>query len=74
MTDLLDPKESKLNEAERKKHLVTIEMLAQQSGAPMAEVVKLYREELERVMPSTRIRDFLPILVARKVRQDLKNH
>lgn len=74
MINVLDPTEQKLNETERKKHLVSIEKLAQQSGVSKTEIGRLYGEELDRLLRSTRIRDFLPILVGRKVKQDLSRN
>lgn len=71
MINVLDPAEKKLDVVERRKHLVSIEKLAQQSGVSQTEIRKLYAEELERVLDSTKIRDFLPILIERKVKQDL---
>lgn len=74
MIDVLDPTEKKLNETERKKHLVSIEKLAQQSGVSKTEIGKLYGEELDRLLGSTRVRDFLPILIGRKVKEDLSRN
>lgn len=74
MNDLLNASDMGLSEIERKKHLGTIDMLTEQSGIPKTEIGKRYEAELERAM-SARIRDFLPILIGRKVKQDLlKNH
>lgn len=58
--------------AEWKKHLDTIEILAQQSGASRTEVERLYEAELKRIAPATRVRDFLPVLIARKIKADLR--
>ena len=73
MADLLE-RESTLDEAERKRHLATIERLTEQCGVPRTEVGRRYEAELERILASTRVRDFLPILIARKVRQDLRTY
>ena len=73
MADLLQ-EESALNEVERKRHLATIERLTEQCGLPRIEVGKRYEAELERILVSTRVRDFLPILIARKIRQDLRSY
>jgi hypothetical protein len=72
MADLPMIVEGVLDEAERKRHLATIERLTEQCGVPRIEVGRRYQAELERVLGSTRIRDFLPILIARRVRQDLR--
>ena len=72
MTELLDPQIGSLDDVEKKKHLDTIEKLAQQSGVPEPEVEELYKTELRRIMPSTRIREFLPILIGRKVKDDIR--
>jgi Protein of unknown function (DUF3562) len=74
MADLPMIEEGVLNEAERKRHLATIERLTEQCGVPRIEVGRRYQAELERVLGSTRIRDFLPILIARRVKQDLRSH
>lgn len=74
MAELLSIEESALNEAERKRHLATIERLTEQCGIPRIEVGRRYEAELEKMLGSTRIRDFLPILIARKVRQDLRGY
>ncbi|HLF24310.1 MAG TPA: DUF3562 domain-containing protein [Burkholderiales bacterium] len=73
MADLLQ-EESALNDVERKRHLATIERLTEQCGVPRIEVGKRYEAELERILVSTRVRDFLPILIARKIRQDLRSY
>jgi len=74
MNDFLDSSDNGLSEIERKRHLVTRDLLTAQSGMPKIEVDKLYKAELERVN-SARVRDFLPILIGRKLKHDLlKNH
>lgn len=74
MNDLLNSSDIGLSETERKKHLGTIDMLTEQSGIPKTEIGKLYEAELGRAM-SARVRDFLPILIGRKLKQDLlTNH
>lgn len=72
MIDFLDVNELQRDPVEWKKHLDTIEILAEQSGAPRTEVGRLYQAELERIDPTTRVRDFLPVLIARKVKEDLR--
>lgn len=74
MADLPVIEEGVLDEAERKRHLATIERLTEQCGVPRIEVGRRYQAELERVLGSTRVRDFLPILIARRVRQDLRGY
>ena len=71
MADLLQ-EQTALGETERKRHLATIERLTEQCGVPRIEVGRRYEAELERILASTRVRDFLPILIARKVKQDLR--
>lgn len=73
MAELLQER-SALDETERKRHLTTIERLTEQCGVPRTEVGKRYEAELERILASTRVRDFLPILIARKIRQDLRSY
>jgi len=74
MNDLPELRNVELSETERKKHLGTIDALTEQIGIPKLEIGKLYEAQLERAMP-VRVRDFLPILIGRKVKQDLlKSH
>jgi len=72
MTELLDPQIGSLDDVEKKKHFATIEKLAQQSGVPEPEVQERYKAELRRILPFTRIREFLPILISRKVKDDIR--
>lgn len=72
MTDFLDLRGSKLSEIERKRHLLTIERLTEQIGIPITEIGRLYAAELAHIYESSRIREFLPILIARKLRQGLR--
>lgn len=75
MADLLEIDELARNPVERKKHLDTIELLAAQSGVAKTEVERLYEAELERMRELARIRDYLPVLIGRKVREGLRrNH
>lgn len=70
MNDLLNSSEMRLSETERKKHLGTIDMLTALSGISKTEIGKRYEAELERTS-AARVRDFLPILIGRKVKQEL---
>jgi hypothetical protein len=74
MTDLLEIERDALNDVERKRHLATIERLTEQCGIPRTEIGRRYEAELERALGTTRVRDFLPILIARKVKQDLRGY
>lgn len=72
MAPTAEMEEVALDETERRRHLATIEQLTQLCGVSRVEVGRLYEAELERVNSYSRIRDFLPILIARKIKQDLR--
>lgn len=72
MIDVLDP--GQLEPAESKKHMDTIRTLAEQHGVPEPEVRRLYQNQLARTQRSTRVRDFLPILIGRRVGEELRQH
>ena len=53
-------------------HAHAIEALADETRAPLERVGGLYVVELERLMPGARIKDYLPVLISRRVRQILR--
>jgi hypothetical protein len=64
-TLLTDPKE-------RAMHAGTVHALAQETGIPDEWVEVVYRGELVRLMKTARIRDFLPVLTGRVVKDQLR--
>jgi hypothetical protein len=48
-----------------------IQDLALGSGLSEAEVLRIYDRELEMMQKSARIKDYVPLLVHRRVKQDL---
>jgi hypothetical protein len=60
------------DEQERAHHIMTIHWLAEQSGLPAVEVERIYAMELRRFETTTRVREFLPLLVGRQVQLDIK--
>jgi hypothetical protein len=62
---LSDPKE-------RAVHAGTVHRLAAESGLPEANVESLYEQALGRLMRTARVKDFLPILTGRIVKENLQ--
>lgn len=56
------------DETERKLHLNAVEMLAMDMGISAEEVERLYNIVLERFKRGATVKDFLPILVSRRVK------
>ena len=54
------------------RHREAIHRLAQESGAPEAEVGRMYEEELGKMPRDARVGDYLPLLVTRQVKQRLR--
>jgi hypothetical protein len=57
---------------DRQRHAHNIERLAQEVNYPVQVIETLYEETLARLKTSATIHDYLPILVAKGVRQALK--
>jgi hypothetical protein len=55
------------NETERRLHLNAVEMIALRAGASVEDVEKVYEIVLRRFKKLARVKDFLPILVSRRV-------
>lgn len=58
---------------ERAKHRNAIHQLAEESGAPEPEVVRLYEDELGKLKAASRVQDFVPLLVTREVKRRLRS-
>jgi hypothetical protein len=61
------------DEGENKKHLDALEILAKDLGISADAMLSVYRCEFDRLTPQAKIRDYLSILIARKVRGIVKN-
>lgn len=55
------------NESERKLHLNAVEMLVLRIGASQEDVERVYEIVLRRFKKVAKVKDFLPILVSRRV-------
>lgn len=55
------------DENERKLHLNAVEVLAQRIGNSQEEVQRIYEIVLKRFKKGAKIKDFLPILVSKRV-------
>ena len=56
------------DETERRLHLGSIKMLSARAGLSVDTVERLYEIVLSKLKSEAKIRDFLPILVSRRVR------
>jgi hypothetical protein len=61
------------DEKERAAHAGMIREIAQQSGLPEQKVAQFYEEELARLKQHARVKDFLPVLLQRMVRENLRH-
>jgi len=61
-----------VDEHDRVKHLHVIEQLANELGRPEAELKSLYEEILTDMQEEARIRDYLPILVSKRIKSMFK--
>jgi uncharacterized protein (DUF2126 family) len=57
------------NDAQAQQHARVMASIAEDLGCPLEEVARIYEAELARFIREARIRDFLPILVSRSVRE-----
>lgn len=57
---------------EHAKHMAMIHHLADELGCPEPEVGRLYEQEFHRLSERARIKDFLFVLVGRRVKENLK--
>jgi hypothetical protein len=62
---LNDPKERAL-------HTGTVHQLAEESGLPEDNVAMLYEQVLGRLIRTARVKDFLPVLIGRIVKENLR--
>jgi len=69
MTEDLDD-----NDVEWAKHQDTIDHLARESGLPVGEIGRIYEAELHRLKADARVKDYLPVLLIRKVKDTIKRN
>jgi hypothetical protein len=55
------------DENEKKLHMHAVEMLALRTGSSFEDVIRIYEIVLRRFKRASKVKDFLPILVGRKV-------
>jgi hypothetical protein len=55
-------------DAAKRQHAAAIHMLASASGLPVDSVRQLYENESKTLTQQARIRDFLPVIVVRRVK------
>jgi len=60
-------------EAEKKKHQQSMEELCRFLNMPLEQIAKAYLQELDVMKRTARIKDYLPILVSRKVKNFLRH-
>jgi len=60
-------------DTEKKRHRQAIVSLSEAMGLPLDQISEIYERELIILSRTASIRDFLPILVSRKVRHISKN-
>jgi oligoendopeptidase F len=65
------PAEINLEEAERKQRDKSVKMLAEHFGMAEDQIRIIYEEELDRLRQNARVREFLSVLITRKVRDVL---
>lgn len=51
-----------------------IEHLASELGIPQPEVGRVYEQELDKLGAHAKVKDFLPLLVERRVKESLRVH
>ena len=61
------------DETEKRQQLNAIQMLALDMRIPMDVISQLYEVELGELKQSVKIKDFLTVLVSRRVREMIKN-
>ena len=61
-----------VDEHDRVKHLHVIERLADELARSVAEIKPLYEDILTHMLEVARIRDYLPILVSKRIKRNFK--
>ncbi|MHB8742449.1 MAG: DUF3562 domain-containing protein [Sulfuricaulis sp.] len=60
------------SEVESSRHRDTIDHLAKESGLPASEIFRIYEAELQRLKTDAKVKDFLPVLLIRIVRDTIR--
>ena len=60
------------NDKERILHAGAIHDLSRESGLPEWEIGKMYEQELDKLKRSARVKDYLPVLTRRLVKETLR--
>lgn len=60
------------NDKERTLHSGMIHDLSRESGLPEWEIGRIYEQELDKLMKTARVKDFLPVLIRRLVKDNLR--
>jgi hypothetical protein len=61
------------NETEKKQHLSAIHMLAMNSGIKEESIRQLYERELWILKEYARVKDFLSVIIIRRLKEKIKN-
>lgn len=62
------------SEAEKQQHLSAVSMLAHEVGFAETAVRQIYEDELRELQKHARVKNFLSILVYRKVKKEIAEH
>lgn len=60
------------NDIELSRHRDTIDHLAKESGLPTWEISRIYEAELQRLKADAKVKDFLPVLIIRIVKDTIR--
>ncbi len=60
------------DDKERTLHKGAIHDLSRESGLPEWEIGKMYEQELDKLKQTARVKDFLPVLTRRLVKETLR--
>jgi hypothetical protein len=59
------------NEGDRKQHLHAVEMLARDMQTPADRIIVIYERELSKIKTAAKVKDYLTVLVTRRVKDIL---
>lgn len=61
------------DDKERALHSGAIHDLSRESGLPEWEIGRIYEQELDKLRRTARVKDYLPVLIRRLVKENLRN-
>ena len=61
------------DDKERALHSGAIQDLSRESGLPEWEIGRIYEQELDKLRRTARVKDYLPVLIRRLVKENLRN-